>query len=188
MFFEPKTITLKDGRSAVLRSPEPDDAAEMLGFLRMISSETDFLLRSADEELTMTLEGERNYLERAAGSPDTLMICCFVGSDEASQVLAGNCALNFNSRRKTAHRASIGIALKKEFWGLGIGTMLMREIDKAARKRGVSQLELEFIEGNTRARALYEKSGFRIVGIHPNAFRMSDGSLANEYLMIKELK
>ena len=188
MFFEPKAITLKDGRSAVLRSPEPDDAEEMLEFLRMASSETDFLLRSTEDEITMTVEGERNYLERAAGSPDNLMICCFVGEDEASRVLAGNCALSFNSRRKTAHRASIGIALKKEFWGLGIGTTLMREIDKAARKRGVSQLELEFIEGNARARALYEKSGFRIVGIHPNAFRMSDGSLANEYLMIKELK
>ncbi|MGN1128010.1 MAG: GNAT family N-acetyltransferase [Candidatus Flemingiibacterium sp.] len=188
MFFEPKAITLKDGRSAVLRSPEPDDAEEMLEFLRMASSETDFLLRSTEDEITMTVEGERNYLERAAGSPDNLMICCFVGEDEASRVLAGNCALSFNSRRKTAHRASIGIALKKEFWGLGIGTNLMRELDLAARERGVSQLELEFIEGNNRARALYEKSGFRIVGVHPNAFRMSDGSLANEYLMIKELK
>ena len=188
MFFEPKTITLKDGRSAILRSPEPDDAEEMLEYLRMTSSETDFLLRSAGEELTMTLDGERAYLERAADSPDTLMICCFVGDDEESRVIAGNCALNFNSRRKTAHRASIGIALKKAFWGLGIGTALMRELDLAARKRGVSQLELEFIEGNTRARALYEKSGFRIAGVHPNAFRMADGSLAGEYLMIKELK
>lgn len=187
MFFEPKAITLKDGRSAVLRSPEPDDAEEMLEFLRMISSETDFLLRSTEDEITMTLDGERAYLERAANSPDTLMICCFVGEDEASRVLAGNCALSFSSRRKTAHRASIGIALKKEFWGLGIGTALMREIDLAARERGVSQLELEFIEGNDRGRALYEKCGFRIVGIRPKAFRMSDGSLASEFIMIKEI-
>ena len=63
----------------------------------------------------------------------------------------------------------------------------MNEADRAARERGVLQLELEFIEGNSRARALYEKCGFRIVGVHPDAFRMLDDSLKNEYLMIKKL-
>ena len=56
-----------------------------------------------------------------------------------------------------------------------------------ARERGVLQLELEFVEGNSRARALYEKRGFRIAGIHPDAFLMPDGSLKNEYLMMKKL-
>ena len=49
-------------------------------------------------------------------------------------------------------------------------------------------MELEFIEGNTRARALYEKMGFRITGVKPNAIRLRDGTLLNEYSMIREIK
>jgi hypothetical protein len=29
--------------------------------------------------------------------------------------------------------------------------------------------------------------GFRIAGVHPNAIRLKDGTMLNEYLMIKEL-
>ena len=50
------------------------------------------------------------------------------------------------------------------------------------------QIELEFIEGNTRARALYEKMGFRVCGVRPDAIRLKDGTLLNEYIMIKKLK
>jgi len=49
-------------------------------------------------------------------------------------------------------------------------------------------MELEFVEGNTRARALYEKMGFRITGVNPNAIRLRDGTLLNEYCMIREIK
>jgi acetyltransferases, including N-acetylases of ribosomal proteins len=49
------------------------------------------------------------------------------------------------------------------------------------------QMELDFIEGNSRARALYEKMGFRITGINFNAIRQKDGTLCNEYSMIREI-
>lgn len=41
--------------------------------------------------------------------------------------------------------------------------------EDAESREGVMQIELEFVEGNTRARHLYEKMGFRITGVHPNA-------------------
>ena len=52
----------------------------------------------------------------------------------------------------------------------------------------VLQMELDFVEGNARARGLYEKMGFRITGIRPNAIRLRDGTLLNEYSMIREIK
>ena len=185
MVFEEKYIKLKDGRNALLRPPVPDDAETLIDFLKRASAETDFLLRGAEDSV-MSVDDERKFIENNRKSENQLMICCFV-EDNGEYRFAGNCGLGFNSRRKTAHRASIGIAILKEFWGNGIGTALMNEADRAARERGVLQLELEFIEGNSRARALYEKCGFRIVGVHPDAFRMLDDSLKNEYLMIKKL-
>ena len=56
----------------------------------------------------------------------------------------------------------------RDFWGQGIGTALMEAVIDAARENpNLLQIELEFLEGNTRAQQLYEKLGFRIVSVHP---------------------
>ncbi len=41
----------------------------------------------------------------------------------------------------------------------------------------------EAIRKDIRAQALYEKVGFRVVGIHPDAFVLKDGAMKNAYLM-----
>ena len=41
----------------------------------------------------------------------------------------------------------------------------------------------EAICKDRRARALYEKVGFRVVGVHPDAFVLKDGAMKNAYLM-----
>ena len=65
---------------------------------------------------------------------------------------------------------------------------MFEEMFQVARARGdVRQIELDFIEGNKRARGLYEKMGFRITGIKPDAIRIRDGSFVNEYMMVKWL-
>ena len=102
--------------------------------------------------------------------------------------MVGNCSISFFKGLKTKHRAGIGIALLRDFWNQGIGTKMFEEMIRLAEDReDVMQLELEFVEGNERARHLYEKMGFRIVGIHPNAIRLKDGTMLNNYIMIKEL-
>ena len=68
-------------------------------------------------------------------------------------------------------------------------TMLTRKIKSLTKFAELKSkdTELEFIEGNTRARALYEKMGFRIAGIKPNAIRLKDGTFLNEYYMLREI-
>ncbi|WP_322181402.1 hypothetical protein [Neglectibacter caecimuris] len=44
------------------------------------------------------------------------------------------------------------------------------------------------MEGNARAQGLYEKMGFRITGVRPDAIRLRDGTLLNEYMMVKKLE
>jgi len=112
------------------------------------------------------------------------VIACYV-EDE----IVGNCQINFNCSIKTSHRANIGIAILKEYWNLGIGSFMFEALIAAAEtKRGVRTLELEFIEGNDRGKALYEKYGFQIVCVRPHAFQLKDGRLLNEYFMQKEIR
>jgi len=173
---------LKDGRTAIIRSPRHEDAQAMIDYLRLSSGETDFLLRCPEECDCFTLEGEKEFFDSAIASPDRAMLVCTVDGK-----LAGNCMLTRYPFIKSRHRADVAIALLREFWGLGIGTKMFEELFRIAREIGVQQLELDFVEGNSRARALYEKTGFRIVGVKPDSVWLRDGTLLNEYSMIKKL-
>lgn len=175
---------LRDGREALLRSPKEEDVESTLEYLVVSAGETDFILRYPEECRKYTPEGEKKLFEQKNESPNEAMIMCVVDGK-----VVGNCEISFFKGMKTKHRASIGIALISEFWNQGIGTKMFEEMIRLAENReDVLQIELEFVEGNARARHLYEKMGFRITGVRPNAIRLKDGTLLNEYTMIKEIK
>lgn len=53
-----------------------------------------------------------------------------------------------------------GIGILREYRGLGIGTMLMGEAEQELRAKGVREVSLEVIDGNTRAEELYRRLGY----------------------------
>ncbi len=179
MIFQPKEITLKNDKTAILKTPEISDAAGMLAYITKACGETDFLLRAPEEWEAVTVEKEEKWVKNLRESRNTLAITCFIDGK-----IAGNCEISFRTGMKVGHRAVIAIAVLKEYWNLGIGSAFFREMIAAAEDReGIEIVELDFIEGNSRARALYEKFGFRITGVIPNAIKFRDGSYKNEYQM-----
>lgn len=182
MIFKEAEFQLKDGRTALLRSPCEKDAAEMLQFIITASGETDYLMRYPEEWAQTSLEQEIAFINADYYNPNGMMISCIVDGN-----IAGNCQISFHTGLKDRHRASVAIAILQEYWNLGIGTKMFEEMFRIASERGVRQIELGFIEGNSRARALYEKMGFRITGVKPDAIQWKDGTFANEYMMLKRL-
>lgn len=181
MIYTTKHIRLKDGREAVLRSPQIKDAAQMLEYLRTTASETEFVIRYP-EECDEPIEQESAFLQKIIDSPLNMMILC-----EVEGKIAGNCQLMLHGRLKTKHRAGVAIALTREFWGLGIGTVMFEEMIRVAREHDIHQMELEVIQGNERAMALYRKMGFEVVAAKPDAIRLKDGTLLKEFIMVKKL-
>ncbi|WP_300683596.1 GNAT family N-acetyltransferase [Acutalibacter sp. 1XD8-36] len=178
------SFTLKDGRRAVLRNPREGDIPGLLDYLVRSAGESDFIMRYPEECAKYTPEGEAKWIEDNNSDENAAVLVC-----EVDGKIAGNCSVHRNPMMKVRHRAFIAIALLKEFWGQGIGTAMFREMTEIAKGwEGVTQLELEFVEGNARARALYEKMGFRIVGVRPDAYRFKDGSLHSEYVMMRGLE
>lgn len=183
MFIQETKFTLKDGRTAVLRSPRDEDIQGMLDYLYVSAGETEFLLRYPEECGKYTAEGEKALFDRVNAADNETMLVCLVDGK-----VVGNCQVNWTMSIKTRHRASVAIALLKEYWGLGIGTRLFQEMIRIAEENPkILQLELDFIEGNSRARALYEKMGFRITGVKPDAVRLRNGTLLNEYSMVRKV-
>lgn len=181
MIFEDKTIILKNGESAVLRSPNLDDAETMLSYIKTASGETEFLLM-LPEEYTQDLEAEGKWIKSINDSPYAMLITCFVGKKAV-----GNVEIRLRGPKKTRHRASLAIAVLKEFWGQGVSSSLFEEIIAVAKEKGVEILELEYIEGNERAKRFYGKFGFKAVAELPNAFRQADGSMRKAIQMQKYL-
>ncbi|PID82271.1 MAG: GNAT family N-acetyltransferase [Clostridiales bacterium] len=181
MRFEEKKIVLSDGREAELRSPITSDALKVINFFEKCCGETNYLLRYP-EEVDYTEEEERDILDDYMKSEDKVMLACFI-----DEKLAGISSIVFNHKIKTKHRASISIALLKKYWGLSIGSQMIGELIDLAKKRGVLQMELDYIEGNERAKALYEKMGFVEVGVKPNSIRLKNGKLLSEISMIRTL-
>ena len=177
-------FTMKDGRKAVIRSPRDEDIQGMLDYLYQSAGETEFILRYPEECGKYTPEGEKELFDRLNASDSDAMLVCLVDGK-----VAGNCHVMWRKSIKTGHRAAVAIALLKGYWNQGIGTRMFEEMIRIAEaNENILQMELEFIEGNTRARALYEKMGFRITGMKPNAIRLKDGTLLNEYAMVREIR
>ncbi len=184
MIIRDTAFTLKDGRKALFRSPRDEDIQGILDYLYLSAGETEFILRYPEECGKYTFEGEKALFDRINASENEVMLVCRVEGK-----VVGNCQIGWKTGIKTRHRADVAIALLKEYWNQGIGTRLFQELIRIAEENeNILQMELEFVEGNTRARALYEKMGFRIAGIKPNAIRLKDGTMLNEYYMIREIR
>ena len=181
MIYSAKSITLKDGSTAILRAPEVRDARTLIDLLKTVYTETHFL-SSYPEEITLSLEDEERWIAGHRESPLVYDILCEIDGE-----IVGSCNLLRKKQIKMRHRATVGITVKQKYWSLGIGTAMFREMITLARAWGIEQLELEYIEGNERGVRLYEKMGFRTVAERPCAIRLKDGTQLSEFIMIRDL-
>ena len=178
MLLPEKQTVLKDGTPCLLKTPQPEDAALFLELMKITAEQTPFMLRYP-EEITLTVEEERDFLEQKCAHPQSAFLSAWVDGR-----LAGNASFYpAGPHLKVLHRAVFGIALQRDYWGLGLGKLLTQTIISAAASVGYEQLELEVAANNTRATRLYEACGFVRYGTRPNAFRYKDGSYADEHLM-----
>lgn len=182
MHLAPETVSLKNGKTAVLRSAEPGDAAAMIDYLKAAAGETPFLLRYPDE-VVLTEEDERRFLQGRLNDPSGILLNAWMDG-----ALAANCALmSKGGQRKLRHRADVSIALRKAYWGLGLGKALLTRVLTLAKELGYEQVELEVISGNDRALGLYQRMGFVQTGRMPNAFRYDNGTYRDEIQMVRRV-
>lgn len=182
MIFEPISVPLKDGRSAIIRNAEPEDAEELIDYLKVTSAETPFLLRNP-EEINFTLDQEIEFINSRNESENSLLLIAKIDGK-----LAGNAScMPVGTFQRYSHRCSAGIALYQSYCGLGLGKIMLNTILQEAAKAGYEQAELEVVTSNDSAIALYKALGFDIYGERKHSMKYKDGSYADEYLMMKML-
>ena len=161
-----ETITLKDGRTCIIRNGTGLDVQGVLDNFVLNHAQTDFLTTYPDE-VSFTLEQEAKYLQNKADSPDEVELVA-----EVEGSIVGQAGIEALGRKdKVKHRATFGISIDRDYWHLGIGRALTKACIQLAKQAGYLQLELEAVADNERALALYESEGFVEYGRNPKGFR-----------------
>ena len=182
MIIEPITIKDKLGRTVVLRAAAPEDAADLIQYLKVTSGETPYLIREP-EEITITMEREMAFIQEKIDAERELLLIALVDGKHV-----GNCSLmGLMPYKRYAHRCSVAIALYQEYCGCGIGKAMLQTVLDIAARVGYEQAELEVASANTGAIALYEKLGFKKYGTFPDNMKYPDGTYMDTYWMMKKL-
>jgi RimJ/RimL family protein N-acetyltransferase len=84
------------------------------------------------------------------------------------------------------HRGVLGICLRKEYRGRGIGEALIKGVLERCRGK-FEVVELTVLSGNNRAKRLYERFGFVKYGVRRGALKRA-GRYFDEDLMGLKLK
>lgn len=170
-------VELRNGKQLILRNAIAEDAKNIIEYLNIVGSESDNLLFGAGE-FKLTVEQESEYIENINKDDNSLMLLGMIDNRIVSvaQITTPN-------RRRIAHNSEIAISVKKEYWEIGIGSAVMKELIKFAKDNSsIKNISLGVRASNYNAIKLYEKHGFEKIGIHKNFFYI-DGNYYDEILM-----
>ena len=165
-----KKILKPDTPQVLIRRGEPSDASGVIGCMQSVMDEGIFLL---GDYYLMTERAER---ERLSSRSDLTLVA------DASREVVGVLTLQRGAYRKNRHTATLGIAIKKEYRGAGLGKKMITEALSWARAEGIRKVNLEVFSSNLNAIGLYKNLGFSYEGVRKGQFMIND-SLVDDVLM-----
>jgi len=162
----------------IIRQCQPDDAEQMIAYVNRISEEPGVAIVLEPGEFKLTAEQERQFIADRLAEDNSL----FLVADAAGKIV-GALTLRGGLRRAVHHEAVLGITVKKEWRGRGVGDALMAyAVDWAWRSGVITRIELQVFTSNAAAIHLYRKHGFEIEGCRRKAvFR--EGKYHDDYVM-----
>ena len=157
-----------------VRHAEPDDYQELH---RIFSGP-----KAVAGTLQLPLPSAEAWRKRLAEVPEGLfsLVACVEGE------VVGSLGLETSpTRPRMRHVGSIGMAVRDDWQGKGVGTALMEAaLDLADNWLNLTRIELRVFVDNPAAVALYKKFGFEIEGTHRRlAFR--NGEYVDAYSMAR---
>lgn len=161
-----------------IRQVTVEDAAQLCHLLENVSHETPYLLNDL-----LSVEQEKQLITHYIRRWNCVLIVA-----ECAGELIGMSNLIGKSQLGSDHNAEVGVCVLKEYWGYGIGRILMQEVMSYARTVELRMLTLEVNEDNERAKRLYLSLGFKQCGQFHNRLCYNEGyhhTVVMEYDLLK---
>ena len=90
-------------------------------------------------------------------------------------LVIGWCDIELRDREGFGHSGRLGMGIRKEYRGKGIGKELLEQALAKARERKLERVELDVYASNQVAIKLYEKYGFQFEGRKQKARKLDGG-------------
>ena len=162
-----KEFTTKDGRRITLRPLRRRDLGALVPFANSFHKERktnrDLGITSLDRR--MTRKDESKFLEetlKGLAKKRRVSVAAFHG-----ERMVGHCDISGRPSPDERHTGMLGIVVVDGYRGVGLGEQMMKTALAEAPRLGMWMIELEVFAINARAKHLYEKLGFKTVGVIP---------------------
>ena len=146
----------------VIREMEIDDAEEMISYLNIVGGESDNLMHGPDG-FKAPIEAVKQRIQASHDADNSIILIALEG-----EKIIARAELDGYPGAKLHHNARFSISVRKDYWNMKIGTILMKKIIECAKKMNLHNIELEVVADNKAAIALYHKMGFSDVGVYRN--------------------
>jgi RimJ/RimL family protein N-acetyltransferase len=108
---------------------------------------------------------------------------CWGAFDGAA--ILGHVDLTGGGLYSTLHRARLGVGVERGARAQGVGTALIRAaLAWAAGEPRLGWVDLSVFDHNVRARSLYERLGFSVVGRTPDAYRLAGRTIDDVHMTL----
>jgi len=175
-----KAFTSKTGDHFTVRSARPDDAALLIAYVKAITQESDHLIIQSDE-FQNTEEEERQWIQKRVDGHGKIAIVA-----EVSRRVIGLLDFDNGSRKRIAHHGTLGMTVRKEWRGRGVGTALLQcFIEWAEANPLIEKVGLGVFASNEAAIRLYRKFGFVEEGRQPKEVKMGPNEYEDVILMYR---
>lgn len=162
---------MKNGEEVEIREALKSDAQNLIDFYNIVGGETDFL-SFGKNEFFASLEYEENYLENLRKELNSTLILAL-----SEDRIIGAASITSNQKLRQRHVGTLGIVIKKDYCGMGLGKVLMSNLIDWAKANGITRkISLVTRCDNSLAIELYKNMGFETEGV-----LKSDGYIDGKY-------
>lgn len=169
MKFKSQKITLKNGKTILLRMCDESDAQNLINTTKAYVADSEYIPMHA-HEFTPTLEEEVEWISKFIYQENSLLIIAIYEGE-----IIGNIDLSGRQREIMQHTGEIGMGILKEWRNTGLGTALLTAlIDWAKENPILEKLCLGVYSNNKAGLALYTKLGFKEDGRQNKFFKQNN--------------
>ncbi|MGH4123826.1 MAG: GNAT family N-acetyltransferase [Clostridium sp.] len=161
----------------ILRCPTKHDAIELSKLRVKIDGETENLDRESGEGLLTPDDFEKLIYEDTIAEKTIFLIAAVEGE------IVGFTRCKGSNLSRFRHKAEFGICISKEYWGHGIGQLLLDNILMWAATVEIEKISLTVVQTNTKAIQLYKRYGFVEEGLLIKDRIHKDGNYYNTVIM-----
>ena len=159
---ESRKFKAKDGREVVLRPIKWEDLDDCIEFINSLVEEGADILMDTQVSRGEEADWLGKRLARAVKGEIIDLIAEFDGKMVANSEVEKRSGL-------MSHVGYLGIGIKADYRGIGIGAQIMQALKEESKKAGLNILVLDTFATNETAQALYRKMSFQDAGRIPKA-------------------